>query len=295
MWTGVKTIDALFTLGRGARVGVFGGPGLGKSTLIEAIVHGAKADAVVVALVGERGREAQVWSVRCDARTTVVVATSDRDASERVSAAHIAFAQANALATRGLHVLLLLDSLARFAAAQRDLALEWGAAVGRGGFPPAVFSEIASLVECAGSFERGSVTLVATVLNDGDDRDPVSEAVRSLLDGHLQLSPQLAHAGRFPAIDLLASNSRTMGAVVSDAHADAAGRVRSAAALLERSSDARSLGLTPSDPATLRALAGEERLESLVRQGAAPVASAVTLAALRQTADILGEPYEHHV
>lgn len=295
LWSGVRCIDALLTIGRGARIGIFGAPGAGKSTLLETIARDASADAIAIGLVGERGREAQRWIERLDARTTVICATSDRAASERVRAAELVMAHACALATRGLHVVVVLDSLARYAYALRELAVGTGESVGRGGYPPSVFARMARLVERAGAFEQGSVTLLATVLNDGDDRDPVSESARSLLDGHLQLSPRLAQAGRFPAIDVLGSASRTMDAVVSPEHAWAAGVVRAALARLERCEDARALGIEPADPATLRAIAVEGAIEALQRQGRERTSPRSALEALRQTADMLGEAYGHHV
>ncbi len=289
LWTGVAAIDALLTVGRGARVGLFGPPGAGESTLVESIVRYARADAIVVGLIGERGREARGWIDCIDRRTTIVAATSDRAPSERVRAAHIAFAQARALAARGLHVLLVLDSLARFAAAARELALAAGEPVGRGGYPPSVFAELAALVERAGACTRGSVTLVATVLSEGDARDPVSEAARSLLDGHIVLSAELAEAGQFPAIDVLASTSRTMGAVAAPAHLAAALRVRRALSLLARTADARALGLGARDDATLRALEVEPALLALLSHGERAAAPDRTLATIAEIADILGE------
>lgn len=286
LWTGVRAIDALLTIGRGARVGLFGSPGAGKSTLVESIVGGCTADAVVVGLIGERGREAQQWLNALDPRTTIVCATSDRSAAERVRAANVAFAQAEALRRRGLHVLLVVDSLARVAAALRERALAGGEAAGRGGYPPSVFGALAALVERAGNAFGGSITLVATVLDDGDARDPVSDAARSLLDGHIQLSQRLAHAGRFPAIDTLASTSRTMDAVVEPAHRDAARAVRSALARLERIDDARALGIVPDDPQTRAAIEAEPLLERLLRQGPRPCGQAAVLEQLRAAADI---------
>jgi ATP synthase in type III secretion protein N len=294
LWTGVKAIDALLTIGRGARIGLFGSPGAGKSTLLETIADGAEADAVVIGLVGERGREAQAWMRARRPYTTMVCATSDRPAAERVRAASVAMAQAGSLAARGLHVLVLLDSLARTASAMRELALAIGEPVGRGGYPASVFADLARLVERAGSFECGSVTLVATVLSDGDDRDPVSDAARSLLDGHVQLSQALAAAGRFPAIDVAASASRTMGAVAGPEHLDQAATLRGALALLERTHDARTLGIEIADRATLAALEAEPSIEQLLRQGATPVSAMQTLAVLAETADMLGEADGHH-
>lgn len=261
--------------------------------MLETIVSGADVDAVVLALIGERGREAQIWRECRVPRSSLVCATSDCAPAERVRAAHEAFAQAHALAARGLDVLLVMDSLARFALAQRELALASGEPAGRGGYPPSVFAEMAGLIERAGCFASGSITLVATILSDGDDRDPVSEAARSLLDGHVQLSAQRAWEGAFPAIDILASTSRTMADVVSAGHAEAANRVRRALALLASVRDVRSLGIEPTDRAVLQAIATEPALEALLRQGRAIEPPKRALAALFQTADKLGEPYEY--
>jgi ATP synthase in type III secretion protein N len=268
LWSGVRAIDGLLTIGRGARVGIFGAPGTGKSKLIESIVEGAAADAVIVALVGERGREAQQWVAFCGPRTTIVCATSDRPSRERIDAAHLAIVQAAALRQCGLHVLLVVDSLARVAAALRETGVAAGESAGRGGYPPSVFAELARMVEPAGVLRSGgSITLIATVLSDGDDRDPVSDAARSLLDGHIQLSKDLADAGRFPAIDVPASTSRTMEAVAAEPHVQAARAVRRALALLERIDDARALGIEPSDPYALAVIASERQLEDFLRQG----------------------------
>ena len=295
LWTGVCCIDALLTIGRGARVGIFGAPGAGKSTLLETIVRGARADAIAIGLIGERGREAQRWIAACNDRATVICATSDRPAGERVRAADLVMAHARALAARGLHVLVVLDSLARYVYALRELAVHGGESVGRGGYPPSVFARTAQLVERAGAFADGSITLLATVLNDGEDHDPVSECARSLLDGHVQLSPRLAHAGHFPAIDVPASASRTMGPVVTPEHQRAAAAVRGALARLERCADARSLGIEPADAPTQAAIAAEDALERLVCQGREPISPDRALQALAQTADTLGEAHGYFV
>lgn len=285
--TGIRVIDGLLTIGRGARVGIFGAPGAGKTTLIESIAGGCAADAIVVALVGERGREAQRWIERCDDRTTVVCATSDRRPRERVAAAQVAVAHAGALRERGLHVLLVLDSLARCAAALREIGVAAGESAGRGGYPPSVFAELARLVEVAGTLDRGSITLIATVINDGDDRDPVSEAARSLLDGHIALSSRLAEAGRFPAVDVLASASRTMEAVADEAHLGAALKVRRALALLDRIEDARTLGVEAPTRAARAAIAAESRLEEFLRQGRGASEYAATLVELAHLAALV--------
>lgn len=286
-WTGIRAIDALLTIGRGARVGIFGPPGCGKSTLLHLLMRGAYADAVVVGLIGERGREAEEWMRLCPRHASIVCATSDRSAAERIRAARVAIAQADALRSRGLHVLVILDSLARFAAALREVALASGESVGRAGYPPSVFADLAKLVEVPGNAGRGSMTLVATVLSDGDERDPVSESARSLLDGHVALSPKLAHAGRFPAIDLLASTSRTMDEVIDAPHEECARIVRGAVAALEQCEDARSLGIMPAGAFALRAIAAEAQIEALLRQGKLPVRPAHSLSALAALADTL--------
>ena len=288
LWTGVRAIDALLTLARGARVGVFGAPGTGKSSLLDAIARGSAADALVVALVGERGREAETWIRRADARTVTICATGDRDAGERARACEAAFAHASALRARGLHVLLIVDSLARYATALREIAIANGEATGRGGFPPSVFARLARTLESAGATVAGSVTAIASVLDDGDERDPVSDAARSLLDGHLALSPERARAGRFPAVDVLASASRTMTAAATPAHREHAARVRAALAWLAHTADARVLGVASVDPGGRRFLDAEPAIERLLCQGAEPESADRTLASLAGVADILG-------
>jgi type III secretion protein N (ATPase) len=237
--------------------------------LLETIVASADADATVVGLVGERGREAQRWLAAIDARTTIVCATSDRSAAERVRAAEIAFAQAEALSERGLDVLLVLDSLARVAGAARDVAVAANEPVGRAGYPASVFSVLARLLERAGRFAVGSITLVATVLSDGaDERDPVSEACRAALDGHIVLTERLAQQGWFPAIDLPASASRTIGDVATPEHRAAARTLRRAVALLDQTREARGLGLDPAagDPFLRRAIASECAIAAYLQQ-----------------------------
>lgn len=253
--TNVYAIDELLAMARGARVGIFGAPGAGKSTLLQSIARGARADAVVVASIGERGREGERWVRGCDARTTVVCASGDCVPARRVRAAELAFAQAHALRECGLHVLLLVDSLARYANALREIAIASGEPLGRGGFPPSVFTQLARTVEIAGATRVGTITLIATVLDDGDGRDPVSDAARSLLDGHIALSPELAARGHFPAIDVLASASRTMDAAMDAAARARAAEVRSELAWLERTRDARELGAPVDDDRWARACA----------------------------------------
>jgi ATP synthase in type III secretion protein N len=271
LWTGIRAIDGLLTVGRGARIGIFGAPGAGKTTLLESIARGVRGDAVVLALIGERGREAAAWLRRVDARTTIVCATSDRNAAERSRAAEVAMAQAVTLRERGLHVVVIVDSLARYCAALREQRSALGEPVGRGGYPPSVFADLARLLERAGNGTRGSITLLASVLSDGgDEREPLSDAARSLLDGHIVLSAELARGGHYPAIDVLSSASRTMDAVIDARHAGDARVVRAALALLERTKEARALGLTgDGDPRLLQAVAGAESIERFLVQNEA--------------------------
>ncbi len=287
-WTGVRAIDGPLALARGARVGIIGTAGCGKTTLLDAIVRGADADAVVVALIGERGREAERRIAQLDARTTVVCATSDRAPAERVRAAEIAFAHAAALRRRGLDVLLVLDSLARVACAARDLAVGAGEPAGRGGFPPAALNVFARLLERAGADARGCVTLIASVLADaGEEDDPVVAAARAALDGHVVLSERLARAGRFPAVDLGRSASRTIADAGSREHVAAARVVRAAFVALEESRDARALGVSAFDAFTARCVAHEAELDAFLLQGPEPSPAAETLTRLARLADIL--------
>ncbi len=286
LWTGIKAIDALLTIARGGRVGIFGPAGAGKSSLLAMLDRGCRADVSVVALIGERGREAREWFARLHPRMTVICAASDRPAAERVTAAELAIAQAARLRGLGLDVLLILDSLARLGAALRDVAVACGEPVGRAGFPPSVFAQIARFVESAGATATGSITLVASVLSE-DDREPIAEAARSLLDGHITLSRSLAHAGRYPAIDVTSSASRLMSAVISQTHAEDAATLRRSLCALKDSEDARSIGLPQHDPWILAAQQNEEAIEELLRQGVEPVAAALTLRDLHMLAQQL--------
>lgn len=287
-WTGIRAIDGLLAIGRGARIGLFGAPGAGKTTLLETIAAGARGDAVVIALVGERGREAQAWLGRCEPRTTIVCATSDRSAAERVRAADVAMTQAEFLRDRGAHVVLIVDSLARYTGALREQRVALGEPVGRGGYPPTVWAELARYLERAGNGARGSITMLATVLSDGaDDREPLSDAARSLLDGHIVLASALARAQHFPAIDVVASTSRTMANVVSAEHARDAAAVRTALARLAETSEARALGLANhADAALAAAVEAQAALTAFLRQSGSADAHA-TLRGLRSVAALV--------
>jgi FliI/YscN family ATPase len=278
-WTGIRAIDGLITIGRGARIGLFGGPATGKSLLIEMLVRGANADAIVVGLIGERGREAAAWMQRIAAHATIVCAPSDRPPAERVRAAHVAMAQGAQLRRRGLNVLVVIDSIARFAAAAREIATRNGESVGRGGYPPSVFAELGRLLERGGNVHGGSVTVVGTVLCDGpDDREPMADAARAVLDGHIVLCHKRARAGLFPAIEVVGSASRTMDSVTSPEHRRAAGTIRRALAQLETTRELRELGFVQPDPELERAVALQEHLETLIHHGTRTFGAAETVA-----------------
>jgi len=230
--TGIRAIDGLLTLGVGQRLGVFAPPGVGKSTLLGMLARGSSADVNVVVLVGERGREVQEFIAHSLGdeglrRTVVVVSTSDRPPMERIKSAYVGTTIAEHFRDEGANVLLLVDSLTRFARAQREIGLASGEPPTRRSYPPSIFSMLPQLLERAGQGERGSLSAVYAVLTEGDEEnDPIAEEVRSILDGHVVLSRKLAAANHFPAIDVPASVSRTMSQVTSPAHRAAAARWR---------------------------------------------------------------------
>ncbi|ART62112.1 FliI/YscN family ATPase [Kushneria marisflavi] len=231
---GVRAIDALNTVAKGQRIGLFGEPGVGKSSLLSAIIRGSDADVVVLGLVGERGREVrELLDVQLDARarqrTVCVVSTSDRPAIERARAALAATSVAEYFRDQGRDVLLLVDSLTRFARAQREIGLAAGEPPTRRGYPPSLFAALPRLLERAGPGREGdgSITAIYTVLTEGDGAlDPIAEETRAILDGHIVLSGELARREHFPAIDILASRSRLMESVADEAHRRDAARVR---------------------------------------------------------------------
>ncbi|HEY0469421.1 MAG TPA: FliI/YscN family ATPase [Polyangiaceae bacterium] len=246
--TGVRVIDGLMTLGVGQRVGLFAGSGVGKSTLLGAIARGTTADVVVVALVGERGREVSEFLERAlgsagRARAVVVVATSDAPPVERLREAQTATAIAEAFRDQGKSVMLLVDSVTRVARAQREIGLAAGEPPTRRGYPPSVFALLPRLLERSGQGENGSITAIYTVLVEGSDMDePIADEVRGILDGHIVLDRQIAARGHYPAVDAVASLSRVMDQVASPAQVQAARTVRSALALYEQKRDLIALG-----------------------------------------------------
>ncbi|TKT69263.1 FliI/YscN family ATPase [Aquamicrobium sp. LC103] len=237
---GIRALDGLLTCARGQRVGIFGEPGVGKSMLLADIVRGTDADVVVVALVGERGREVREFvEYQLDpdgrSRTVVVAATSDRPAIERVKAAYVATTIAEYFRDRGKHVLLVMDNITRFARAQREIGLASGEPPTRRGFPSSLFATLPRLLERSGPGERGSITGLYSVLLEGDGTlDPVAEELQALLDGHVFLSRELAQRDHFPAIDVLRSRSRLMKTVATQQHLADAARIRE---LLARHAD----------------------------------------------------------
>ena len=230
--TGVRAIDGLLTVGKGQRIGVVAPVGVGKTTLLGTLARGTQADINVVALIGERGREVGEFLQRTLGpegleRSVVVVTTSDRPAVERAKCAQVATAIAEGFRREGKHVLLLMDSITRYARALREIGLASGEAPTRRGFPPSVFAALPRLLERAGNDDRGAITAFYTLLIEGDEEsDPIAEEVRSLLDGHLQLSRTQAQAHQFPAIDVLASLSRVAPSISSAAQQRACARVR---------------------------------------------------------------------
>lgn len=230
--TGVRAIDGMITMGVGQRIGVFAGPGCGKTTLMAAVARGCQAEAIIFGLIGERGRELNEFlqhelDEELVKKTIIVVATSDRTSMERSRAAFTATAIAEGFRARGKRVLLLIDSLTRFARAQREIGLAAGEPPARGGFTPSVYTMLPRLIERAGSTPQGSITAMYTVLVDGDNSsDPIGDEAKSLLDGHILLSKKLAEQGHYPAIDVLASISRIMGNVTTRDHRKAANRFR---------------------------------------------------------------------
>ena len=272
--TGIRVIDGLFTLGEGQRVGLFSGSGVGKSTLLGAVARGASADVVVVALVGERGREVGEFLERSlgaagRAKCVVVVATSDVAALERLRAAQVATSYAEYFRDRGARVLLLVDSVTRFARAQREVGLAAGEPPVRRGYPPSVFAVLPRLLERSGQSARGSITAVYTVLVEGGDMDePIADEVRGILDGHIVLDRAVAARGRYPAVDVGASISRVMPTIAARDHRDAATRLISLVWAYEAKRDLIALGAYAkgSDGDVDAAIARMPGIEGFLRQ-----------------------------
>ena len=245
---GVRAIDSTLTIGKGQRIGIFAGSGVGKSTLMGMIAKNVKTDINVIALVGERGREVLEF-VQKDLgeegmrRSVLVVATSDQPAMLRMKCPSVATAIAEYFRDQGKDVLLMMDSLTRFAMAQREIGLAVGEPPVARGYTPSIYAELPKLLERSGNFERGSITGVYTVLVEGDDtNEPIADTVRGILDGHIVLSRKLANANHFPAIDVSASISRLMVEIVSPKHRELASKLRDILSVYEKIEDLLSIG-----------------------------------------------------
>ncbi len=273
---GVRALDSLVPCGRGQRLGIFAGSGVGKSSLLGMIARSTSATVNVIALVGERGREVREFVERdlgeALERSVVVVATSDEPALVRIKAAFTATTIAEHFRDHGHHVMLMMDSVTRFATAQREIGLAIGEPPATRGFTPSVFALLPRLLERAGTSPQGSITGLYTVLVDGDDmNEPIADAVRSILDGHIVLTRSLAHAGHYPAIDLLQSVSRLTGEIVAPEIASAGQRLRAALAALREKEDLISIGAyhSGSDPLLDTALEHRPRIDAFLRQAVA--------------------------
>jgi len=272
---GIKAVDGLITLGKGQRVGIMAGSGVGKSTLLGMIARNTNADINVIALIGERGREVREFLERDLGdeglqRSVVIVATSDQPALVRIKGAFLATSIAEYFRDQGCDVLMLMDSITRFALAQREVGLAIGEPPTTRGFTPSVFALLPKLLERAGTSTMGSITGLYTVLVEGDDmNEPVTDAVRGIVDGHIVLSRELAALNRFPAIDVLQSVSRLMTEVASEDHLEMAARFRSLMAVYEDAKDLIDIGAYKpgSNPKIDEAIRHIDRCQEFLRQG----------------------------
>ena len=245
---GVKAVDGLLTIGKGQRIGIFAGSGVGKSTLMGMFARNTKADINVIALIGERGREVREFIERDLGeegmrRSVVVVATSDKPALIRKKAAQTATAIAEYFRDQGKDVLLMMDSLTRFSMAQREIGLASGEPPVSRGYPPSVYAQMPKLLERAGTSDRGSITGLYTVLVDGDDfNEPITDTARGILDGHIVLSRQMAQKNHYPAIDILQSISRVMSSIITKEHKVAAGKMKQVLATYQEAEDLINIG-----------------------------------------------------
>lgn len=297
--TGVRAIDGLLTLGRGQRIGVFAGSGVGKSTLLGQVTRGCDAQVIVVCLVGERGREVRaflddVLGPEGLAKSVVVVSTSDRPPIERFMAPFVAVTIAESFRDLGREVLLVMDSVTRFAAASREIGLAAGEPPTVRGFPPSFFTAVPKLVERMGRTHKGSITGLLTILLDGDDvNDPVADTLRGLLDGHIVLSRDLAQRGHFPAIDVLGSLSRLMPSLSSDAQLAHAAALRELLAAWREGRDLIEIGAykAGANPKLDAAVRLKPAIDLFLRQGTRDhTAWADTLSMLERIAGAAAEP-----
>ena len=294
--TGVRAIDSLVPCGKGQRIGIFGGSGVGKSTLLGAMCQHNSADVVVIALIGERNREVRAFldhelGPEGRKRAVVVVATSDRPAPLRVRAPFVALAISEYFRDHGKNVLLVMDSVTRLAMAQREIGLAAGEPPSQKGYTPSVFNILPKVCERAGNFEKGSITAFFTVLVDGDDfNEPICDAVRGILDGHIILSRQLGAAGHYPAIDVLNSVSRLQSKISTTEQKLSAQKVREALAMYRDAEDLINLGayVSGSNPRLDQCIKARPEIMNFLRQDAGINASRVdTLRHLQQLASSL--------
>ena len=275
--TGIKAINALLTVGQGQRMGLFAGSGVGKSVLLGMMTRGTNADVVVVGLIGERGREVkefieEILGEEGRSRAVVIAAPADASPLMRLKGCETSLTIAEYFRDQGMNVLLLMDSLTRFAQAQREIALAIGEPPATKGYPPSVFAKLPALVERAGNGNenQGSISAFFTVLTEGDDlQDPIADASRAILDGHIVLSRPLADSGHFPAIDVSKSISRVMPMVTSDEHQTLARVLKQAYSLYEENKELITIGAYSrgSDPRIDKAILIKPRLDHFLQQG----------------------------
>jgi FliI/YscN family ATPase len=286
--TGIRVIDGMLPCGKGQRIGIFGGSGVGKSTLLGSMARSSSAGVNVIALIGERNREVRAF-IEHDLgeegmrRSVVIVATSDRPAPLRVRACFVALAVAEYFRDRGEDVLLVMDSVTRLAMAQREIGLAAGEPPSQKGYTPSVFSLLPKICERAGNFARGSITAFFTVLVEGDDfNEPVCDAVRAILDGHIVLARELGAAGHFPAIQVLDSVSRLQSRLNTPEQAASARKIREALALYRQSEDLINLGayVSGSNPKLDAVIRSRNEIMRFLRQG--PADSSIVEETIRQ-------------
>jgi flagellum-specific ATP synthase len=271
---GVRSIDSFITIGKGQRMGIFAGSGVGKSTILGMLARNTNADMNVIALIGERGREVREFienSLGDEglSRSVVVVATSDQPSLVKIKAAHVATSIAEYFRDSGRDVLFMLDSLTRIAMAQREVGLAIGEPPATRGYTPSVFANMPKLLERTGTNDRGTITGLYTVLVEGDDfNEPISDTVRSILDGHIMLSRDLAHKNHYPSIDVLASISRVMTDITDEEHKTAAGNIRNLLALYNKNADLINIGayVTGSDSNIDRAIRLIDEINDFLKQ-----------------------------
>jgi flagellum-specific ATP synthase len=297
--TGIRAIDGLLPCGKGQRIGIFGGSGVGKSTLLGSMSRHNSADVTVIAMIGERNREVRGFlenelGPEGRKRSVVVCATSERPAPLRVRACFVALAVAEYFRDQGLSVLLVMDSVTRLAMAQREIGLAAGEPPSQKGYTPSVFNMLPKVLERAGNFQRGSITGFFTVLVEGDDfNEPICDAVRAILDGHIILSRQLAAQGHYPAIDILHSVSRLISAIATPAQKEAARKLRAALSAYREAEDLIQLGayVSGSNPSLDASIRLRPDLLAFLRQDHTTTAPAAeTLAQLENLALRLEQP-----